>query len=242
VCLIVGIPAVCLTPRIQQFLVHTQYSSFSLGLILWVGACRTNAIPRTVWLGVAQVFMIFSHLLFASAWPGSLYVGSVLLGLCYGVHFSIMVPTASELFGLRHFGMIYNFLNIGNPLGSLLFSGLIAGYLYDQEASKGAAVGSGWRILGSGSSHWLSGTAVGSHTEHGVPVCVGAHCFRLTFIIMACVCAVGVVLTSVLTYRIRSVYLSLYGKSPRPSSSDLLSLYGKSPRPSSSDLRTLDTH
>ncbi|CAK9194291.1 unnamed protein product [Sphagnum jensenii] len=203
---------------------------------------RTNAIPRTVWLGVAQVFMIFSHLLFASAWPGSLYAGSVLLGLCYGVHFSIMVPTASELFGLRHFGMIYNFLNIGNPLGSLLFSGLIAGYLYDQEASKGAAVGSGWRILGSGSSHWLSGTAVGSHTEHGAPVCVGAHCFRLTFIIMACVCAVGVVLTSVLTYRIRSVYLSLYGKSPRPSSSDLLSLYGKSPRPSSSDLRTLDTH
>ncbi|KAH8949564.1 hypothetical protein BDL97_10G038600 [Sphagnum fallax] len=203
---------------------------------------RTNAIPRTVWLGVAQVFMIFSHLLFASAWPGSLYAGSMLLGLCYGVHFSIMVPTASELFGLRHFGMIYNFLNIGNPLGSLLFSGLIAGYLYDQEASKGAAVGSGWRILGSGSSHWLSGTAVGSHTEHGVPVCVGAHCFRLTFIIMACVCAVGVVLTSVLTYRIRSVYLSLYGKSPRPSSSDLLSLYGKSPRPSSSDLRTLDTH
>jgi hypothetical protein len=186
--------------------------------------------------------MIFSHLLFASAWPGSLYAGSVLLGLCYGVHFSIMVPTASELFGLRHFGMIYNFLNIGNPLGSLLFSGLIAGYLYDQEASKGAAVGSGWRILGSGSSHWLSGTAVGSHTEHVAPVCVGAHCFRLTFIIMACVCAVGVVLTSVLTYRIRSVYLSLYGKSPRPSSSDLLSLYGKSPRPSSSDLRTLDTH
>ncbi|CAK9194014.1 unnamed protein product [Sphagnum troendelagicum] len=203
---------------------------------------RTNAIPRTVWLGVAQVFMIFSHLLFASAWPGSLYAGSVLLGLCYGVHFSIMVPTASELFGLRHFGMIYNFLNIGNPLGSLLFSGLIAGYLYDQEASKGAAVGSGWRILGSGSSHWLSGTAVRSHTEHGVPVCVGAHCFRLTFIIMACVCAVGVVLTSVLTYRIRSVYLSLYGKSPRPSSSDLFSLNGKSPRPSSSDLRTLDTH
>ncbi|CAK9859373.1 unnamed protein product [Sphagnum jensenii] len=203
---------------------------------------RTNAIPRTVWLGVAQVFMIFSHLLFASAWPGSLYAGSVLLGLCYGVHFSIMVPTASELFGLRHFGMIYNFLNIGNPLGSLLFSGLIAGYLYDQEASKGAAVDSGWRILGSGSSHWLSGTVVGSHTEHGVPVCVGAHCFRLTFIIMACVCAVGVVLTSVLTYRIRSVYLSLYGKSPRPSSSDLFSLNGKSPRPSSSDLRTLDTH
>ncbi|CAM6039586.1 unnamed protein product [Sphagnum compactum] len=186
---------------------------------------RTSALPRTVWLGVAQVLMIFAHLLFAFAWPGSLYMGSILLGLCYGVHFSIMVPTASELFGLRHFGMIYNFLNMGNPLGSLLFSGLIAGYLYDQEASKGSP-GNGWRILGS-SSWFNAAKGVGSDAVYDdVPTCVGAHCFRLTFILMACVCAIGVVLTSVLTYRIRSVYLSLYGKSPS----------------SGSDLRSLDTH
>ncbi|CAK9865669.1 unnamed protein product [Sphagnum jensenii] len=186
---------------------------------------RTSALPRTVWLGVAQVLMIFAHLLFAFAWPGSLYMGSILLGLCYGVHFSIMVPTASELFGLRHFGMIYNVLNMGNPLGSLLFSGLIAGYLYDQEASKGSP-GNGWRILGS-SSWFNAAKGVGSDAIYDdVPTCVGAHCFRLTFIIMAGVCAIGVVLTSVLTYRIRSVYLSLYGESPS----------------SSSDLRSLDTN
>lgn len=184
-------------------------------------SCRTDAIPRTVWMGIAQIFMIFAHLLFASALPGSLYAGSILLGLCYGVHFSIMVPTASELFGLKHFGMIYNFLTIANPLGSLLFSGLIAGYLYDKEAAKDPSLGSG--LFNPQRPTWRTSLGVGTPQ-----VCSGAHCFRLTFYIMACVCAVGVVLTSVLTFRIRRVYLSLYGKSPRPSASDLRSLEGKS--------------
>ncbi|KAG0580582.1 hypothetical protein KC19_4G184400 [Ceratodon purpureus] len=166
---------------------------------------RSDAIPRTVWMGVAQIVLIFVHLMFASALPGTLYVGSVLLGLCYGVHFSIMVPTASELFGLKHFGMIYNSLTIANPLGSFLFSGLIAGYLYDREAAKDS---------GSGTLTWGLGHSV---------VCTGAHCFRLTFYVMACVCSLGVVLTFVLTYRIRRVYIALYRKSPNPSASDLQS-------------------
>jgi MFS family permease len=151
-------------------------------------------------MGLAQIMLIFVHLMFASALPGTLYVGSVLLGLCFGVHFSIMVPTASELFGLKHFGMIYNFLTIANPLGSFLFSGLIAGYLYDREAAKDES---------------------GSGTLYKHTVCTGAHCFRLTFYVMACVCSVGVVLTFVLTYRIRRVYIALYKKSPHPSASDL---------------------
>jgi len=162
---------------------------------------RKDAIPRTVWLGVAQIMLIFVHLMFASALPGSLYVGSVLLGLCYGVHFSIMVPTASELFGLKHFGMIYNFLTIANPLGSFLFSGLIAGYLYDREAAKD------------------SGPSFATKE-----VCSGAHCFRTTFYVMAAVAAFGVLLTTVLTYRIRSVYSALYRKSPHPSAQDIKSL------------------
>ncbi|KAG0591061.1 hypothetical protein M758_1G142400 [Ceratodon purpureus] len=164
---------------------------------------RTDAIPRTVWLALAQVILIFVHLMFASALPGTLYVGSVLLGLCYGVHFSIMVPTASELFGLKHFGMIYNFLTIASPLGSFLFSGLIAGYLYDREAAKDSGLDSYLRTK---------------------EVCNGAHCFRLTFYVMAGVAAFGVLLTTVLTYRIRRVYTALYRKSPHPSASDLKSL------------------
>ena len=174
-------------------------------------ACRSDAIPRTLWLGVAQIVLIFVHLMFASALPGTLYVGSVLLGLCYGVHFSIMVPTASELFGLKHFGMIYNFLTMANPLGSLLFSGVIAGYLYDREATKDS---------GSGTVTW----GRYNHMLYKDTVCRGAHCFRLTFYVMACVCIVGVVLTCVLTFRIRRVYAALYKRSPNPSASDLKSL------------------
>ena len=48
---------------------------------------------------------------------------------------SVMVSTSSELFGLKQFGKIYNFILLANPLGSLLFSSL-AGYIYDLEAAK----------------------------------------------------------------------------------------------------------
>lgn len=163
---------------------------------------RSDALPRPLWMGIAQIILIFVHLIFASALPGTLYVGSILLGLCYGFHFSIMVPTASELFGLKHFGMIYNFLTIASPLGSFLFSGLIAGYLYDIEAAKDS----------------------GGSQLFGKEVCNGAHCFRLTFYVMAAVSASGALMTTVLTYRIRSVYFALYRKSPHPSASDLKSL------------------
>eukprot|EP00252_Welwitschia_mirabilis_P001572 TRINITY_DN1144_c0_g1_i1.p1 TRINITY_DN1144_c0_g1~~TRINITY_DN1144_c0_g1_i1.p1 ORF type:complete len:549 (+),score=44.01 TRINITY_DN1144_c0_g1_i1:182-1828(+) len=100
---------------------------------------RSRKTPRTVWMVVSQVLMIVGHLIFAFSFKGSLYIGCSLLGLCYGVQFSVMVPTASELFGLKHFGIIYNFLTMGNPLGALLLSGFLAGYLYDKEAAKQSA-------------------------------------------------------------------------------------------------------
>ncbi|GLJ26313.1 hypothetical protein SUGI_0506140 [Cryptomeria japonica] len=148
---------------------------------------RSKAIPRTIWMTVSQTIMIAAHILFASAITGSLEIGCVLLGICYGVQFSVMVPTASELFGLKHFGMIYNFLTIGNPLGAFFFSGLLAGYIYDIEAAK---------------QSFLLRT---SDIE-----CLGSSCFRLTFFILAGVCAVGSLLSIYLTYRIRPVYEMLY--------------------------------
>ena len=44
-----------------------------------------------------------------------------------------------------------------------------------------------------------------------VKECFGAHCFRLTFILMAIMCGVGVCLNLVLVMRTRPVYASLYG-------------------------------
>lgn len=136
-----------------------------------------------------QIIMIFIYLLFASAISGTLYAATALLGICYGVQFSIMIPTVSELFGLRHFGVFYNFMSLGNPLGAFLFSGLLAGYIYDSEAAKQH-----------GLNH-LYGTNVS---------CLGPNCFRVTFLVLSGVCGVGTILSIVLSIRIKPVYQMLY--------------------------------
>lgn len=126
--------------------------------------------------------MILTFLLYASALNGTLYAATALLGICYGVQFGIMIPTASELFGLKHFGIIFNFMQLGNPVGALLFSGWLAGEVYDLEAAK----------------------------QPGAS-CIGPDCFRLTFLILAGLSALGTFFSIILTVRLRPVYQMLYG-------------------------------
>ncbi|VFQ82983.1 unnamed protein product [Cuscuta campestris] len=127
--------------------------------------------------------MAVGYITLAMALPGSLYIGSIVVGICYGVRLAVTVPTASELFGLKYYGLIYNVLILNLPLGSFLFSGLLAGLLYDAEATQ---------------------TAGGGNT------CIGAHCYRLVFIVMAVACAVGFGLDVLLSIRTRSLYSKIY--------------------------------
>ncbi|XP_061372467.1 protein NUCLEAR FUSION DEFECTIVE 4-like [Gastrolobium bilobum] len=140
---------------------------------------KKGATPRPLWNAASQILMAVGYILLAMAVPGSLYIGSVVVGLCYGVRVAITVPTASELFGLKYYGLMYNILILNLPLGSFLFSGLLAGILYDMEATP---------------------TAGGGNT------CVGAHCYRLVFIIMAASCIVGFFLDILLSIRTTKVY------------------------------------
>ena len=126
--------------------------------------------------------MAVGFILLAMALPGSLYVGSIVVGICYGVRLAITVPTASELFGLKYYGLIYNILILNLPLGSFLFSGLLAGILYDMEATT---------------------TAGGGNT------CVGAHCYRLVFIIMTGASIVGFCLDILLLMRTKEIYTKI---------------------------------
>ncbi|KAL8226465.1 hypothetical protein R6Q57_016297 [Mikania cordata] len=142
---------------------------------------RLNTIPRTFWTMVTQIIMVLTYLLYASALNGTLYAATALLGTCYGVQIAIMVSTSSELFGLKNFGLFFNFMQLGNPLGALLFSGMLAGYVYDTEAAR-----------------------------QGASTCLGAACFRFTFLVLACVCGLGAILSLILTIRIRPVYQMLY--------------------------------
>ncbi|KAI5388030.1 protein NUCLEAR FUSION DEFECTIVE 4 [Lathyrus oleraceus] len=140
---------------------------------------KKSATPRPLWNAISQILMAVGYILLALAMPGSLYIGSIIVGICYGVRLAVTVPTASELFGLKYYGLIYNILILNLPLGSFLFSGLLAGILYDMEATT---------------------------TEGGGNTCVGGHCYRLVFIVMAGACVVGFFLDILLSLRTKTVY------------------------------------
>ncbi|KAK9051923.1 hypothetical protein SSX86_028551 [Deinandra increscens subsp. villosa] len=139
--------------------------------------------PRPLWNAASQILMAVGYVLMAIAMPGSLYIGSIVVGICYGVRLAVTVPTASEMFGLKHYGLIYNIIIINLPIGSFLFSGLLAGLLYDAEATPSAGGGN---------------------------TCVGAHCYRLVFIVMAIACVIGFVLDVWLAIRTKALYYKIY--------------------------------
>ncbi|KAJ7967179.1 protein NUCLEAR FUSION DEFECTIVE 4-like [Quillaja saponaria] len=140
---------------------------------------KKGATPRPLWNAVSQIIMAVGYILMALAVPGSLYIGSIVVGICYGVRIAITVPTASELFGLKYYGLIYNIIILNLPLGSFLFSGLLAGLLYDMEATT---------------------------TEGGGNTCVGAHCYRIVFVVMTGACIIGFCLDILLSIRTKNVY------------------------------------
>ncbi|KAL6334709.1 hypothetical protein AAG906_021368 [Vitis piasezkii] len=182
--------------RHNNIIVSLQFCNFLgrlFGGVVSEYFVRTRTLPRTIWMTFSQVIMVVTFLLYASALSGTLYASTALLGICYRVQFSTMVPCASELFGLKHFGVIYNFMLLGNPIGALLFSGLLAGYVYDFEAAKQQS-----------------------------STCLGGTCFRLTFLVLAGACGLGTILSIILTIRIKPVYQMLYagGSFRLPSSSN----------------------
>ncbi|XP_061999313.1 protein NUCLEAR FUSION DEFECTIVE 4-like [Rosa rugosa] len=142
-----------------------------------------HAMPRPFWNAIAEILMAMGYLAMALAMPGSLYIGSIFVGMGYGFLLTITVPVASELFGLKYYGLLYNILILNLPLGSFLFSGLLAGYLYDAEATK---------------------------TSEGGSTCVGSHCYRLVNLIMALASVLGLVLDVLLAFRSKKVYTKIY--------------------------------
>ncbi|KAL5057151.1 hypothetical protein RYX36_028755 [Vicia faba] len=166
---------------------------------------RDHTYPRPAALAAFQLVMTIGHLFIGMGWPGSMYVGTLLVGLGYGAHWAIVPATASELFGLRNFGALYNFLTLANPVGTLVFSSLIASRIYDHEAEKQAH----------GGLHLNLGSIVSQAVNSGGEQlkCEGYICFFLTSSIMAGLCIVATGLSMFLVFRTRIVYASLYGKS-----------------------------
>ncbi|KAK5820534.1 protein NUCLEAR FUSION DEFECTIVE 4 isoform X2 [Gossypium arboreum] len=167
---------------------------------------RDYAYPRPIAMAVAQLVMAVGHVFFAMGWPGAMYIGTLLIGLGYGAHWAIVPAAASELFGLKKFGALYNFLTLANPAGSLIFSGVIASSIYDREAEKQAH-----------QHHIPPQISVsifsGMFAVDEPPKCEGSICFFLTSMIMSGFCIIAGVLSLILVNRTKTVYANIYGKS-----------------------------
>lgn len=161
---------------------------------------RKYAYPRLIAMAVVQVIMAIALFFYAMGLPGAIYVLSVLMGLGYGAHWAIVPAAASELFGLKSFGALYNFLALSSPTGSLIFSGIIASGIYDSEARKQASIKHQ-------SSEYMLGVPIG---EEDSLTCYGVICYSLTCWILSGLCIVASILSSIVVYRTKRVYAQLY--------------------------------
>ncbi|XP_074576646.1 uncharacterized protein LOC141833159 [Curcuma longa] len=166
---------------------------------------RNRAYPRPAALVAAQILMLLGHLYFMTNWPGAMHIGTLLIGLGYGAHWSIIPAAASELFGLKNFGALYNFFIVANPTGSLIFSGIIACSMYYYEVEKQAHM----HI----NSPSLFGTILGvaNLSEEKALKCEGTICFFLSSLLMLGFYVVATILSLLLLYRTKVVYANVYG-------------------------------
>ena len=181
---------------------------------------RSFALPRPAALAAIQLLMLPGHLSFALpfAFPLSLLLAALLIGFCFGAICSVTPTVAGECFGLRSLGMLYNCLLAAAPLGSYLCSGLLAGYLYEREVERDHP-----RILADfptpshpllafpsnatlAASAWSLQRYAG---DGGGQSCLGAHCFRLVFLLMALVCLAGAALHSLAAWRTAGLYAAV---------------------------------
>lgn len=143
---------------------------------------RRKGWARPLFVALMLAVMTAGHVIIASGFPGNLYVGSVLVGICYGSQWSLMPTITSEIFGVLHMGTIFNTIAIASPIGSYLLSIRVIGYIYDANVS------------GPGNT------------------CYGKHCFMLSFYILASVSLFGFFVAMVLFVRTQRFYSQIVKK------------------------------
>ncbi|KVI09315.1 protein NUCLEAR FUSION DEFECTIVE 4-like [Cynara cardunculus var. scolymus] len=144
--------------------------------------------PRPLMFTLVLFLSCVGLLLIAFPIPGSVYVASIIIGFSFGAQLPLIFAIISELFGLKYYSTLFNCGQLGSPLGSYILNVRVTGPLYDREALKELA------------KKGLDRTAVKEL------VCMGSHCYRLSFIILACVCCFGAFASLLLVIRTREFY------------------------------------
>ncbi|KAI3878057.1 hypothetical protein MKX03_014325 [Papaver bracteatum] len=104
------------------------FSGFTSEILL-----QKYRFPRPLMLSFILLSSCVGHLLIAFAFPGSVYVASVIIGFCFGAQWPLLCAIISEIFGLKYFSTLNNFGSIASPIGSYILNVRVAGRLYDHE-------------------------------------------------------------------------------------------------------------
>nr|GEU63391.1 protein nuclear fusion defective 4 [Tanacetum cinerariifolium] len=144
--------------------------------------------PRPLMFTLVLFLSCIGLLMIAFPVPGSVYVASIIIGFSFGAQLPLIFAIISELFGLKYYSTLFNCGQLGSPLGSYILNVRVTGPLYDREALKELA---------------KKGL---SRSDVKELVCIGSHCYRLSFIILACVCCFGATASLILVMRTREFY------------------------------------
>ncbi|KAE8652748.1 uncharacterized protein LOC101204150 [Cucumis sativus] len=140
-------------------------------------------LPRPLMFAFAFLLTCIGQLCIAYPFPGSLYVASIVIGFGFGAQNPLLFAVISEMFGLKHYSILFNCGQLAVPLGSYILNVDIVGKLYDAEALR-----EGKKMTGRGIN------------------CSGAHCFGGSFTILAASTLFGALVMLVLAYRTREYY------------------------------------
>ncbi|XWS71870.1 hypothetical protein CRYUN_Cryun03dG0175000 [Craigia yunnanensis] len=146
--------------------------------------------PRPLMMTMVLLLACIGYLLVAFPVPGSLYVASIIIGFSFGAQLPLLFAIISELFGLKYYSTLFNCGQLASPLGSYIFNVKLTGMLYDREALKDLA------------KKGLTRSSVKELT------CIGTHCYRLPFIVLASVTFFGALSSLILVVRTRKFYKS----------------------------------
>ncbi|CAL0316442.1 unnamed protein product [Lupinus luteus] len=153
--------------------------------------CLTKyKFPRTLMLTLTLLFSCVGHLLIAFDVTNGLYAASVIIGFCFGAQWPLVFAIISELFGLKYYATLYNFGGVASPIGLYILNVRVTGHLYDKEANR--------QLIASGVLR-----KVGQELN-----CVGASCFKLSFIIITTATFIGAIISLVLVARTIKFYKS----------------------------------
>lgn len=141
---------------------------------------HTYGVPRPVFLVITSLLTAGSFAGIAFASVTVLYPLSLLAGIAFGAHWTLMPALVSEIFGLDSFASIYTMMQLSPAIGGYAFGAGLVWSLYRAALHR-----------------------------HGLPdtgICIGHDCFKASFLIMSAIAGLAACLGMWLVYRTLKIY------------------------------------